>query len=523
MGPMRTRLLPLALAAASLVSLAACDGEIGTFELSLVTNACDGDGGFELRDDASDLEITISGPGMTTITVTAATSAGTADLGPIPVGKDRVVTVRAYLVGDVVALGASAPFEVKAEGTPEVVVVLRPTNNFAPTADAANVCTKMTAARAGHSASLLPDGRVLLAGGFRELDANGEGVGYLATSEIYDPSSGTFAEGPEMCGSSVCLPRAFAPAVTLTDGRVMLVGGESENENGRFAVGSAAIFDPGQNGWTLSTTMRAQNGRRFHTATLLTRNGHVVVVGGLDTEGNVVTSTEYYDPAEDAFVAGPDLTPSGVAAGRAVHPAGPGSTQAVAVLGGVDADLQPVGTVHYIQRQGEGYELSSTTAQVEAAVFGPGVALIDDFHVIVGGSQQFNETGLRFRNVFASAQYAKLPTPQPDQKGVFTLKTPRIFPCVAPVDDDRALVVGGLDAEAQPLQKAELLAKDGDGVDSGFAGGKTAGTSEMGVARAYATCTKLGDDKILIAGGISAGGQATDSAELYTIKQLGAQ
>jgi hypothetical protein len=84
----------------------------------------------------------------------------------------------------------------------------------------------MTTARSGPTATLLLDGTVLVVGGF-----NGA---YLASAEVYDPTTGTFAPT-----GSLATGRANHTATLLADGTVLVVGGF----NGAY-VGSAEIYDP---------------------------------------------------------------------------------------------------------------------------------------------------------------------------------------------------------------------------------------------------------------------------------------
>src|SRR5207249_3733005 len=91
----------------------------------------------------------------------------------------------------------------------------------------------MTVARFRHTATLLEDGRVLVAGGM------GAG-GPLASSELFDPSSNSWQPGPAMNAA-----RARHTATLLPDGRVLVAGGE-----GAATLASAEIYDPAANRWT---------------------------------------------------------------------------------------------------------------------------------------------------------------------------------------------------------------------------------------------------------------------------------
>lgn len=133
-------------------------------------------------------------------------------------------------------------------------------------------------AREGHTASLLPDGKVLVAGGY-DLASD------LPSAEIYDPARETWADAAPM-------PRARGghTATVLSDGRVLLVGGYTL----AGWLSTCVIYDPVSGTW--SPTGDLNEARDTHTAELL-HDGRVLVAGGEGSGGPILASTEIYDPA----------------------------------------------------------------------------------------------------------------------------------------------------------------------------------------------------------------------------------
>ena len=147
----------------------------------------------------------------------------------------------------------------------------------------------MTTARLWQSATLLLDGKVLLAGGF-----SGDRSHMLASAEVYDPDTGTFAPT-----GSMKLARAGHAATRLADGRVLITGG--------YAGTEAEIYDPSMGTFVTAGNMTAV--RSFHGATLL-NTGKVLITGGhpLDGSAAYVASAEVFDPESGIFSPAADMT-----------------------------------------------------------------------------------------------------------------------------------------------------------------------------------------------------------------------
>jgi hypothetical protein len=165
----------------------------------------------------------------------------------------------------------------------------------------------MGTARRLHTATLLRDGRVLIAGGLVCCLVEGNTVSETVTdsAEVFDPASGTFTPtGP------LGVARALHQATLLPDGRILLSGGFGlpPAANAPDATQSE-IYDPVSGHFSPAGALRA--GRMLHSAVSLT-DGRVLVVGGIGTFGarGSVSLTEIYDPANATWTPGPTLQPA---------------------------------------------------------------------------------------------------------------------------------------------------------------------------------------------------------------------
>ena len=148
--------------------------------------------------------------------------------------------------------------------------------------------------RASHTASLLPDDTVLVAGGFA--GSGSESRPYIST-ELFNPASGTFNTGPDMN-----VARSGHAAVVLKDNRVLLVGGWS----GPLGVtNTAEIYDPDTRRFSRVGSMAVARGEC--TATLL-QDGKVLITGGVDQHDKALSSAEVFDPRTNSFSSAPAMS-----------------------------------------------------------------------------------------------------------------------------------------------------------------------------------------------------------------------
>jgi N-acetylneuraminic acid mutarotase len=152
----------------------------------------------------------------------------------------------------------------------------------------------MSVQRYDHTATLLPSGKVLVAGG--ETDLSGCCAAPTSSAELYDPSTGTWS----MTGA-MSTPRENHTATLLFNGKVLVTGGTGDNPNPTTLLTTAEIYDPARGGWTKADSMNS--GRTLHTATLLL-DGKVLVAGGYSTASNsygYLASAELYDPVNGGW------------------------------------------------------------------------------------------------------------------------------------------------------------------------------------------------------------------------------
>ena len=302
------------------------------------------------------------------------------------------------------------------EGTREVAIadaeLYDPTTNtFAPTG-------KLNEARSGHTATALPTGEVLIVGGW--------GVNQrTATAELYDPRSGTFR-----FTGSLTAPRASMTATLLPDGRVVILGGDAARNVSALVV---EVYDPLTAAFTSGGSLLT--GRSAHTATLL-GDGTILVAGGGAGNDRVLASAERYDPRTGLATPTADLQMV-----RYKHAAVRLANGDVLLIGGAN------------QRDWTGKYTSTEVynPQTGAWALGPplgnerfkladAAVLLGDGSVLVGGGNR------QMERLDLQGQWQ--PSTRLDDDYFYTVLTP--------LHDGRVLITGGYDAAIQPTTKAWL-------------------------------------------------------------------
>ncbi|HET9697978.1 MAG TPA: kelch repeat-containing protein [Terriglobales bacterium] len=217
----------------------------------------------------------------------------------------------------------------------------------------------MLSARSFHSATLLTNGKVLIAGG------QGTGGQPLTTAELYDPATATFSATGNMATS-----RMGHTATLLQDGTVLIAGGRADNA----ALATAEIFDPVKG--TFASVGNMTTERTFHRASLLA-NGKVLLTGGT-TNGAQAKSADIYDPSMQKFTATGNMMVS-----RDSHVSILLADQTVLVTGGYVTGADDYVAEIYDPATGTFHQTGSMTA---GRILAAATVLQDGRVFVVGGS-----------------------------------------------------------------------------------------------------------------------------------------
>jgi N-acetylneuraminic acid mutarotase len=320
-----------------------------------------------------------------------------------------------------------------AGGADAASVPLARAATYDPTAGRWTATGALHTARKLHTVTLLADGKVLVAGG------TGAGSQFplppLGTAEVYDPAAATWTGTGDLQ-----VPRFGHSAVLLPDGSVLVAGGTAVRSGQSVtALNSAERWDPAAGTWTEVAAMT--DARTGHPAVLL-GNGRVLVVGGSVPTGRdsvaALAFCEVYDPAADTW------TPTGnLTAARTGHQAAAVTATSVLVTGGSPPGLATDGTFDPISRASAEMFDQGTAAWTVVAVMPAGrelhraVPLADGRVLLVGGT----DGGPNAVGYASALVYDPSADTWTETAG---LATGRWSFGAVPLADHRVLVTGGL-------------------------------------------------------------------------------
>lgn len=332
----------------------------------------------------------------------------------------------------------------------------------------------MSTSRAGHTATLLENGMVLIAAGSNSTFFDGTN-----TAEVYNPATGVFTPTGN-------LPVSFfgATATLLNSGKVLIAGGTSG-----VSIANAEIYDPATGTFTATGNLNAA--RAFHTATLL-GNGKVLIAGGLlATSG---ASAELYDPATGAFTATGSMVTL-----RYGHTASLLNNGMVLVAGG-DSPTLPTPTLASAELYDPASGTFAATGSMTTTRHAHTATLLNNGEVLIAGGDSgpaASTTYLASAELYNPASGTFTPTG--------TMSIAHADHTATLLNNGMVLVAGGRSSSG-PIANAELY-------DQNL--GTFATTQSLTSVRASHSATLLTNGNVLIAGGGGTAPGSVSSCELY--------
>jgi hypothetical protein len=324
----------------------------------------------------------------------------------------------------------------------------------------------MGTARSFFAAALLPNGKVLVAGG---LDSSGKS---LASAEVYDPSLGTFSNTANNMPNKA---NSFT-ATVMGNGKVLLTGGGNA---------SAQVYDPFTNSFSSTGGMSSQ--RMNHTATLL-GNGLVLLAGGSNNAGAPQNSAQLYNPATGSFTSTGNMTVA-----REFHTATLLPNGKVLITGGRSGSGGGYTYLASAEIYDPGTGVFTAAANMAAARYSHTAALVNGMVSIAGGA---NSGALATAELYDPVN------------GTFTLTGPM----AAARQYATATLVGANVLEAGGLNGSTVLASAEQ-----YQGGVFVPGGNMQNARAAHIAILLNNGSVLVAGGQGSTGASIATAELFVV------
>ncbi len=439
----------------------------------------------------------------------------------IPAGKNRTIDVRGFdsdpsMGGKVLSIGKSLPFEVfdviqdPGDNPPIAVsVFLRKVNAFTrPAAENSPTdCKTMKVARAGHTATVLKNGKVFIAGGYNFTQGSSARVS-LSETEIYDPATNAFEPSPRIAigtGGNIWVPLAFHTATLLKSGQVLFWGGETYTGANSVPNPRATIivYDPDARAYGAARNrVNPPPIPRAHHQAGLDLNGKILIVGGLGAANTApVDKVEWFDPQTNLYEIVDAVSLPRKAA--AVSPVRGG--EFIAVVGGTDGTMMANETVFFK------WDLGSSAFKREVVANAPRLAepgrrgaaiatLRDGIDLLVlGGYSDPNiQLPIASSEIIDTSTSRVAPGPSIGSSG----PGGRGDICAVQLPDGKVLAIGGFTVDGPGPEGRS----DGSTViiNSNASGGASGiGGPALAVPRYHHTCTALSDGTVLVLGGVN--------------------
>jgi Galactose oxidase, central domain len=334
----------------------------------------------------------------------------------------------------------------------------------------------MDLARAGHTATLLPDGNVLIAGG---CIVDGCEDRLTRTAEVFDPFKNTFSNTGELA-----VARVGHAAVLLDGGKVLIVGGWA----GRDATRESELYDPNRRKFVMTGSMN--EARDGFTATRL-NDGRVLIAGGYRGSIQRLSSAELYDPRKGTFT----LT-GRMGTARMSHSASLLSDGRVLVVGGTRArgDVLSSAEIFY-----PGTGTFQTVSSLRTPRHKQAAITLKDGRILMLGGADANE----FTGQFSSTETFDAKTGQFTSSASMSAARFKIPDAVTRLVNGEVLVAGS-DRKVEIFDPTKNAFRDVAG--------------ELDAERAFSTAMLLLDGRVLIAGGYDPNIRVTNRTWLYNPK-----
>ncbi|MCK6549024.1 kelch repeat-containing protein [Myxococcota bacterium] len=330
------------------------------------------------------------------LSTTVDVASGSTPAIQIPLASDFQLVVTGFegdLDGDPIAIGVSAKRDLTtAKDAVSIRVPFPLVDAFYKTTDleTPGECSKLNVGRYGATATYLPDnGKVLVVGGANLVQGT---LVYTRVVELYDPDTGKFLPVQELKSGGA---RAFHTATLLADGRVLIAGGEALVSLARESIKSALIVDARDpNNVTIEETGVMRNARTGHVAARLS-DGRVVIAGGrvINSASNrpadqtYLSSIELFDPDRGAFT----VLTDGVGQAIELSQARYGHTGTllktgfdVMITGGMGAS-GPVRTIDVVRVQGDTVSVVTSQGSIGTGAIFHAAALAQNGAVLLSG------------------------------------------------------------------------------------------------------------------------------------------